>query len=132
MLTAMGDKKSYPGAAETAVAMNDIFVGNPNGGSSSPTLSVTVQSPTAGETVGTAMHVAATSVPAVTAMQVYVDGTLVYKVAADVISTNLTVAPGAHAIAVKAWENSGANAIKIVNVTATTSSAGVTIQSPAP
>ena len=67
--------------------------------------------PAAGAMGGTSVHVlaAAQASRTITAMQVYVDGQLMYNDTSlsTYVDTSLTVVPGQHQILVKAWDDSG-------------------------
>jgi len=94
------------------------------GATASTTTSVTVQAPqvvikspvssglsasVSVQPLNSPLHVVASGFSGfpVTAMQIYVDGTLVYGINASAIDTGLAVAPGAHAFVIKGWDNSG-------------------------
>lgn len=72
--------------------------------------SVTVCTPANNATVTSPVHVNAGSTDSsfkVTAMQIYLDGTLVYKNSLNYIDTDLTIASGVHKITVKGWDATG-------------------------
>ncbi len=94
------------------------------GAKSSTAASVTVQAPQvvvkspvvtgssvplAVQTMNSPLHVVASGFSGlpVTAMQIYLDGTLVYTVSANAIDTSVVTSPGTHAFVIKAWDNSG-------------------------
>jgi hypothetical protein len=80
--------------------------------------------------------VASATGQSVSAMQVYVDGTLKYSVKASNINTIVPLSAGTHSVTVKAWDSSSHNVMQKLSVTAVapqpTPQAGVTITSPAP
>lgn len=98
---------------------------------------VTVSSPSNGSTVGSPAHfiASATSGSAVTALQIYVDNNLVYKVNAASLNTYVTMGSGSHYVVVQAWDSAGAVQKTAENITVSgTSGSGpgtVTITSPA-
>jgi hypothetical protein len=51
-------------------------------------------------------------------MQIYLDGTLIYKNSLSQVDTFINVSAGAHRITLKAWDGSGAAYMQQVNVTA--------------
>ncbi len=68
-----------------------------------------LSAPVAVQTMNSPLHVVASGFSGlpVTAMQIYLDGTLVYSVSANAIDTSVAATPGAHAFVIKAWDNSG-------------------------
>ena len=68
-----------------------------------------LSAPLAVQTMNSPLHVVASGFSGlpVTAMQIYLDGTLVYTVNANAIDTSVAATPGAHAFVIKAWDNSG-------------------------
>lgn len=80
---------------------------------------VIVSSPAAGVVVNSPIHVSGTGFSgyAVSAMQIYLDGTLVYTVNAASVDAQVNAAPGAHLLAVKGWDSSGRNFLKSMTVT---------------
>lgn len=97
------------------------------------TMSVAIQSPAENAIVSTSMPVTASSTGAnITAMQVYVDGTLADSVPSAQISTTVPVSAGPHQVAVKAWNSSGSSVLQTVSVVAVAPTTGITIQSHAP
>ncbi len=72
---------------------------------------VTVSSPTSGSTQSSSVHFYATASMSgtVSAMQIYDNGTLKYKVSGAKIDTTLTMASGSHSVTVKAWNTAGAS-----------------------
>ena len=96
------------------------------GASSSASTSVTVKapevivsSPASGAILPQQIHVVATGFSGypVTAMQIYVDGVMVYQVASATLDTTITVAGGTHTLVVKGWDTSGRNFYKQLSVT---------------
>jgi phospholipase C len=72
--------------------------------------SVTVCLPANNSIVATPTHIVASTTDShqVTALQIYVDNTLVYKVAASTLDTYINLSLGSHAVTVQAWDNTGA------------------------
>ena len=96
------------------------------GASSTATTSVTVKapevivsSPANGALLASQVHVIASgfSGSPVTAMQIYVDGTIVYSVNSANLDATITVASGPHTLLVKGWDNAGRNFSKQLAVT---------------
>jgi acid phosphatase len=127
MLEAMGDTSSFPGAANTAVPMSDMFQGG------STAYGVSVSSPANNSTVPTTMQVMATATAAkpIKTMQVYVDSKLAYSVNASSINADLNISAGGHDVVVQAWDTAGNVQKEAVSVTAT-AEAALTISSPTP
>jgi hypothetical protein len=50
-------------------------------------------------------------------MQIYVDGSMTYKVSGANVSTNLPLSSGTHRLTVKAWTTAGTNFMSAVYVT---------------
>lgn len=97
------------------------------GASSSASTTVTVKapevivsSPASGDTVSSQVHVVASGFSGlpVTAMQIYVDSALMYKIASPNLDTTLTLGAGAHMLIVKGWDSAGHNFSKSLSVTA--------------
>jgi PKD repeat protein len=97
-----------------------------SGASSTATTSVTVKAPevivsnpTDGAFLPSQVHVVASgfSGSAVTTMQIYVDGAIVYSVNSANLSGTITVASGLHTLLVKGWDNAGRNFSRQVAVT---------------
>ena len=94
----------------------------PGGGatctSSTVNPSVTVCAPLNNSTVTSPVHVNAGSTDStrVTSMQIYLDGTLVYKNTLNYIDTDLTISSGVHKLTVKAWDSSGRSFSQVVYV----------------
>jgi acid phosphatase len=93
---------------------------------------VNVSSPTAGQSVGSPVHVVAsgTSPAGVAAMQIYADGQLVYQVNSSNIDTMLPLSNGSHYLTMKMWDNNGTPTSKSVTVNVTAPAVGVTLTSP--
>jgi PKD repeat protein len=96
------------------------------GASSSASTSVTIKapevivtSPAGGAILPSQVHVAASGFSGnpVIAMQIYVDGVMVYSVNSANLDTTITVAGGAHTLLVKGWDNAGRNFYKTISVT---------------
>jgi PKD repeat protein len=96
------------------------------GASSSASTSVTIKapevivtSPADGAFLPSQVHVVANGFSGnpLTAMQIYVDGAMVYSVNSSNIDTTITVAGGAHTLIVKGWDNAGGNFYKQLGVT---------------
>src|SRR5437588_132070 len=86
---------------------------------------VTVCTPADGATVSSPFEVsaAATDAATVTAMQIYLDGALIFKVNASSFDTTVTAAAGSHRVTVKAWDATGAFS-KVLNITVTSGGGG--------
>lgn len=82
---------------------------------------VVVSSPASGASVPSQVHVVASGFSGlpVTAMQVYVDSSLVYAVASPNLDTTLALAGGTHSLIVKGWDNAGHSFSKSLTVTST-------------
>ena len=96
------------------------------GASSSASTSVTVKapevvvsSPVSGTILPQQVHVVASGFSGnpVTAMQIYVDGAMVYSVGSASLDTTITVAGGAHTLTIKGWDVSGRSFYKQLSVT---------------
>ena len=94
---------------------------------------VIIKSPANGAVANSPLHVIASATPIssspVIVMQIYIDGGLAYQVNGAYVDTYVTVGNGNHQVAVKAWDQSGANFLSTVGVTA--SGSGITLSSPA-
>jgi PKD repeat protein len=96
------------------------------GASSTASTSVTVKapevivsSPADGALLASQVHVVASgfSGSPVTAMQIYVDGTIAYSVNSANLDATITVASGAHTLLVKGWDNAGKTFSKQLAIT---------------
>jgi PKD repeat protein len=99
------------------------------GASSSASTSVTVKaaevivtSPAGGAILPPQVHVVASGFSGnpVMAMQIYVDGAMVYSANSASLDTTITVAGGAHTLLVKGWDNAGRNFSKTISITVAT------------
>ena len=99
MLLALGISGA-PGAAQSAPPM-DVFQGCVP---SSVNPSVTICTPSGGQTVSSPVHIVAqtTDSKTVNLMQIYVDGVKKYQVYASSLDTSLAIASGTHRLAVRA------------------------------
>jgi len=97
-----------------------------SGASSTATTSVTVKapevvvnSPANGTLLLSPVHVVATGFSGfpVVAMQIYVDGTIIYSVNSASLNATVTVASGPHTLLVKGWDTAGRNFSKSLAVT---------------
>jgi PKD repeat protein len=97
-----------------------------SGASSTASTSVTVKapevivsSPASGAILPQQAHVVASGFSGnpVTAMQIYVDGAMVYSVSSANLDTAITVAGGTHTLLVKGWDKAGQNFSKSLSVT---------------
>jgi len=81
---------------------------------------VVMQSPVTNTVVPLSMHVqgSATSPIGIVAMQIYLDGTLVYKNALSQTDTYINVSAGSHRVTLKAWDSAGASYMQTAYVTA--------------
>ena len=80
---------------------------------------VIVSAPASGVSATSPLHMAAIgySGNVVTAMQIYVDGSLAYTVNSGNLDTTVNMAPGSHVVIVKGWDSAGRNFWKSLNVT---------------
>jgi PKD repeat protein len=80
---------------------------------------VIVSSPAAGALLNSQVHVVASGFSgyAVTTMQIYVDGTIVYSVNSANLDGTISVASGVHTLTIKGWDVSGRNFYKQLSVT---------------
>jgi hypothetical protein len=71
--------------------------------------SVTVSSPSTGSSVGSPVHVVASSssTHTITAMAVYFDNVLKYKVNAAKVDTYISASTGSHYVVVQSWDSTG-------------------------
>jgi hypothetical protein len=85
----------------------------------SSTPEVVIASPAQGAAVSTPVNVVASTVSSkpITTIQIYEDNKLVYQVAGSALNTTLTMSPGAHTLAVKAWDASDGNYVTVRNIT---------------
>ncbi|HEX3586609.1 MAG TPA: PKD domain-containing protein [Candidatus Angelobacter sp.] len=99
-----------------------------SGASSAATTSVTVKAPEVivagpanGAILPSQVHVVASGFSGnpVVAMQIYVDGGLVYLVNSANLDATITVAGGAHTLIIKGWDNTGRSFYKTISVTVT-------------
>jgi hypothetical protein len=103
-------------------------------------VTVTVNTPTNGSTVGTALNVNATASGSnkITAWHIYVDGQNVYSAGAtSSVSANLNLTSGTHKMIVRAWDSTGAYGsanlqLTASSVTGSTGTKGVTITVSSP
>ncbi|HEU5235060.1 MAG TPA: PKD domain-containing protein [Terriglobales bacterium] len=81
---------------------------------------VVMQSPLANSVVPLSMRVQgySTSPIGIVAMQIYIDGALIYQNALSQVDTYLNVSPGSHLVALKAWDSAGAAYMQTATVTA--------------
>lgn len=81
--------------------------------------SVTIVQPANNSTVSSPIHVVAsgTAPSGVDALQIYLDGTLVFQANAASFDTTVPANPGAHRVVVKLWDKLGAAYMQTVNVT---------------
>jgi|SRR5579872_602362 len=97
---------------------------------------VSVSSPAGGATVSSPVTVTATATGETAPtgpMQIYDNSKLVYATpgATSTLNTSLSLAPGAHALQVKAWYNNGSSVASTVNVAVTAAATPtITISSP--
>ena len=116
MLLALGISGA-PGAAQSATPM-DVFQGS-SGGCVPNTVnpSVTICTPSAGQTVTSPVHIVAltTDSKTVNLMQIYVDGVKKYQVYASSLDTSLAMTSGTHRLAVKASD--GTNFKQVIYIT---------------
>ena len=127
VLMALGSTSSFPGAANNAAPMTDVFVSN---GSTT----ISVQCPINNANVTSPMHVAATaSGPRpIVALQVYVDHLLKQTVQSDKIATDIPLSVGPHLVVIQSWDNAGAYTKLPLNVNAVAApSPAIAVQSPA-
>jgi hypothetical protein len=94
---------------------------------------VAVSSPTNGATTNSPLHVVAAATPnnpsaQIAAVQIYVDGGLVYQADSPNVNTFLNVGAGNHQVSVQSWDAAGASSVQSVNVVGT--GAGIFLSSP--
>ena len=87
-----------------------------------PPASVTIAQPANNSTVTSPIHVVAngTAPSGVDALQIYLDGTLVFQANASSFDTTVPTNPGTHLVVVKLWDKLGAAYMQTVNVTVAT------------
>jgi PKD repeat protein len=87
--------------------------------SSVSTAYVKITTPTANATVSSPVHLIADAYSShpLTAMQVYIDGILKYKVLSSHIDTLLTMSTGTHRLTAQGWDSSGANFKSTIYIT---------------
>ena len=99
-----------------------IYSGKPGETCPAASSSINVCLPTQNEVTTTSLHVFANadSVAQITAVQVYIDGKLIYNdtTGATYVDTAFTVAKGSHSVVVKAWDADGSVFSQSRNVTA--------------
>jgi hypothetical protein len=102
MLLALGINGA-PGAAQSATPMH-VFRSSSGCVASTVNPSVTICTPSAGQTVSSPVHIVAltTDSKTVNLMQVYIDGVKKYEVYASSLDTSLVMASGTHRLAVRA------------------------------
>lgn len=85
-----------------------------------PKATVVVQSPVANSAVPESLQVQgyASSPIGITAMQIYLDGVLVYKNSLSQVNTSIQLSAGAHRVTLKAWDTAGFSSMQAVYVTA--------------
>jgi len=85
-----------------------------------PRATVVMQSPTPNSNVSTSVHVQgyASSPSGIVAMQIYLDGKLIYRNSLSEVDTYINVSVGTHRITLKAWDGSGAAYMRVAYVTA--------------
>ena len=99
-----------------------IYSGKPGETCPAASSSINVCLPTQNEVTTTSLHVFANadSVAQITAVQVYIDGKLIYNdtTGATYVDTAFTVAKGSHSVVVKAWDADGSVFSQSRNITA--------------
>ena len=93
----------------------------------SPTNGATVSSPVAFKATATA----STCASGVSAMGVYVNNTLEYKVNGNVLSTSLALSSGTYQIVVQEWDNCGSATTSSLSIIVPSATAGVVVSKPA-
>src|SRR5262249_55453490 len=80
--------------------------------------SVNIAQPANNTTVSSPIHVVAsgTAPSGVDALQIYLDGTLVFQAHAAFFDTTVPANPGTHSVVVKLWDKLGAAYMRTVNV----------------
>ena len=103
MLMELGTTSNFPGLSSTASPMSDFFVST-----LATTAGIKISSPTNGSTVGSPVHVVASSTQSnITGTRVYVDGTSRYSTSGTNVDTYISMTTGSHYIVVKNWNSSG-------------------------
>lgn len=100
-----------------------IYTGTPGETCAASPSSMNVCSPTQNEITTTSVHIFANAdsqAAQITAVQVYIDGSLKYNdtSGATYVDTSMTVTTGSHSIVVKAWDANGHNYSESRNITA--------------
>jgi hypothetical protein len=99
-----------------------MYSGTPGESCPAAPNSIAVCLPTQNEVTSTSLHVFANAYSAsqITAVQVYIDGKLIYNDTSEAtyVDTAFTVAKGSHSVVVKAWDASGKSYSQSRNVTA--------------
>jgi hypothetical protein len=110
---------TYAISARAADSANAISVG-PVSVTVQPKTGVVMQSPIQNSVVPLSMHVQgySSSPIGIVAMQIYVDGALVYQNALNQVDAYLTVSTGTHLVTLKAWDSAGAAYMQTATVTA--------------
>lgn len=88
-----------------------------------PTNGISVSSPSNGATVGSPVQFNASAANA-TALQIYVDDQLAYKVNASSLNTSLAMSSGSHYVVVQAWDQAGNVTKSPLNITVSGGSGG--------
>src|SRR5262245_21038631 len=80
--------------------------------------SITICSPVNGSTIGSPVHVSAfaNSSRSIEAVQIYVDGNLLFKTTSPSVETDLSLSQGSHTLLLKLWTATGLNASASVGV----------------
>ena len=105
--------KAWAGSATNFVSDRNITVYSGMAGETCPTSvgTTNICLPTQNETTSTSLHVFANAASAaqITAVQVYIDGKLIYNdtTGATYVDTAFSVAAGPHSVVVKAWDANG-------------------------
>jgi hypothetical protein len=129
ILMAIGTVSNYPGAANNVGPMADMFL------SSTSVMNITVQSPAAGSSTISPVHVqaSATGPKPITAMKVYVDDVLRASAKGTSIVSDIAIPAGVHRVVFQAWDSIGTYVKKSMSVTIANGSStesGILIQSP--
>jgi acid phosphatase len=109
---------SLPGASANAPSMAEFFNGG-GCGVGAPSPSVSICTPASdGSTLNDPVQfaaVATSSVP-VTTMQIYDNGNLIWQKAGNSINTSISLQPGGHTLAAKAWTSKGTSFLSLRKV----------------